>query len=177
MPEGFACGIRNHGLWNRNSTKEIRNPANDWNLDSSSTDKEFGIHSGESRIQDCLGLPYMVLHGATCWETYNSKTFILKRSMVSSQLYPQFLVSLWASSPGRSGSGARKGRRTCNYLSGIWTFALVSASRRLAEIWQLSRRRAKRELEVEFKFQRRSCKLSFLFQPHREIRAPWRACS
>ena len=60
MPEGFACGIRNRGLWNRNSAKEIWNPANDWNLDSSSTDKEFGIHSGESRIQDSLGL-----HGLT----------------------------------------------------------------------------------------------------------------
>ena len=58
--EGFARGIRNRGLWNRNSAKEIRNPANDWNLDSSSSDKEFGIHSGESRIQYILGL-----HGLT----------------------------------------------------------------------------------------------------------------
>ena len=68
-------------------------------------------------------LDYMVLHGAKCWAPYNSKTFILKRSMVSSQLYPQFLVSRWASSRARSGSGAGKGRRTCNYLSGIWTTA------------------------------------------------------
>ena len=51
---------RNRGLWNWNSTKEIRNPVNDWNLDSSSTGKEFGIHSGESRVQDSLGL-----HGLT----------------------------------------------------------------------------------------------------------------
>ena len=29
-------------------------------------------------------------------------------------------VSLWASSLGRSGGGAGKGRRTCNYVSGIW---------------------------------------------------------
>ena len=50
-------------------------------------------------------------------------------------------------------------------------FALVSASRWLAEIWQLSRRGATGELEVEFKFQRRSCKLSFLF-PFRRQSAP-----
>ena len=41
---------------------------------------------------------------------------------------------------------------------------LVSTSRWLAEIWKLSRRGATGQLEVEFKFQRRSCKLSFLFQ-------------
>ena len=35
----------------------------------------------------------------------------------------------------------------------------------LAEIWQLTRREATGELGVEFKFQRRSCKLSFLFLP------------
>ena len=39
----------------------------------------------------------------------------------------------------------------------LFTFALVSASRWLGEIWQLSRRGATEELEVEFKFQRRSC--------------------
>ena len=50
----------------------------------------------------------------------------------------------------------------------LFTFALVSASRWLAEIWQLSRRGATGELEVEFKFQRRSCKLSFLFPPRRQ---------
>ena len=48
------------------------------------------------------------------------------------------------------------------------TFALVSASRWLAKIWQLSRRGATGELEVEFKFRRRSCKLSFLFPPRRQ---------
>ena len=41
----------------------------------------------------------------------------------------------------------------------LFTFALVSASRWLAEIWQVSRRGAAGELEVEFKFQRPSCKL------------------
>ena len=43
--------------------------------------------------------------------------------------------------------------------------SLVSASRWLAEIWQLSWRGSTGKLEVEFKFQRRGCKLSFLFPP------------
>ena len=50
-------------------------------------------------------------------------------------------------------------------LKCFFTFMLISALRWLAEIWQFSRRGAKGELEVEFKFQRRSCKLSFLFPP------------
>ena len=45
----------------------------------------------------------------------------------------------------------------------FFTFALVSASRWLAEIWELSWRRATGELEVEFKFQRRSSKVSLPF--------------
>ena len=54
-------------LWNPqiwNTAQGIRNPTNDWNLESSSTDKESGIqyleflfHAMESRIQDCLGFP------------------------------------------------------------------------------------------------------------------------
>ena len=51
----------------------------------------------------------------------------------------------------------------------LFTFALVSASLWLAEIWQLSRRGATGELEVEL--QRPSCKFSFLFSPRRQ-RAP-----
>ena len=35
-------------------------------------------------------------------------------------------------------------------------------------IWQLSRRGATGELEMEFKFQRSSCELSFLFPPRRQ---------
>ena len=50
----------------------------------------------------------------------------------------------------------------------LFTFALVSSLRWLVEIWQLSRRGAVRKLEVAFKFQRRSCKLSFLFSPRRQ---------
>ena len=50
----------------------------------------------------------------------------------------------------------------------LFTFALISALRWLAEIWQLSQRGAKGELEVDFKFLRHSCKLSFLFPPHRQ---------
>ena len=52
----------------------------------------------------------------------------------------------------------------------LFTFALVFASRWLAEIWQLSRRGATGVLEM-VKFQRLSCKLSFIFQPHRQIAA------
>ena len=54
-------------------------------------------------------------------------------------------------------------------------FALVSASFWLAEIWQLSRRGATRESEVDFKFQRRSCKPSSVSCP--AARALRRACS
>ena len=36
------------------------------------------------------------------------------------------------------------------------------------EIWQTSWREATGELEVEFKFQRRSCKLSFVFPSRRQ---------
>ena len=49
-------------------------------------------------------------------------------------------------------------------------FAPVSTSRWLAEIWELRRRGTTRELEAEFKFQRRCCKFSFLFPP--AARAP-----
>ena len=46
----------------------------------------------------------------------------------------------------------------------LFTFAFVSTSRWLAEIWQLSLREATEELDVQFKFQRHRCKISFLFQ-------------
>ena len=51
----------------------------------------------------------------------------------------------------------------------LFTFALVSASRWLTKIWQLSRRGATVELEAEFKFQGRSCKLCFHFPSRRQI--------
>ena len=44
----------------------------------------------------------------------------------------------------------------------LFTFTLVSALRWLAEIWQLTQQGVTGELEVEFKFQWPSCKLSFL---------------
>ena len=51
----------------------------------------------------------------------------------------------------------------------LLTFALVSASRWLADIFkQLSPRWTTGELTVGFKFQRRSCKLSFVFTPRRQ---------
>ena len=51
----------------------------------------------------------------------------------------------------------------------LFTFALTYTSGWLVEIWQLSRQGATGELEVEFKFQRLSCKLSFLFLPLRDL--------
>ena len=57
----------------------------------------------------------------------------------------------------------------------LFTFALVSAASWLAEIWQLNRQRASGELEEEFIFQRRSCKLPSFSRP--AARAPERACS
>ena len=48
----------------------------------------------------------------------------------------------------------------------LFTFALISTLHWLAEIWQLSRRGATGRLEMEVKFQRPSCKLSFHFLPH-----------
>ena len=53
-------------------------------------------------------------------------------------------------------------------LQCLFRFALDSASCCLPEISLLSRPGATGELEVEFKSQRRSCKLSFLFPPHRQ---------
>ena len=50
----------------------------------------------------------------------------------------------------------------------LFTFVLVSTSRWLAEIWHSSWRNATGELEVEFKFQGHSCKLSFLFLPYHQ---------
>ena len=61
----------------------------------------------------------------------------------------------------------------------LFTFMLVSTSRWLEEIWQLSRREATGEMEVEFKFQSNSCELSFLcppFLPPAPTRALPRAC-
>ena len=47
----------------------------------------------------------------------------------------------------------------------LFTFTLVSTPLSLVEIWQLSWQGASGELEVEFKFQRHSCNLSFLPLP------------
>ena len=45
------------------------------------------------------------------------------------------LHSLWASSPGHSGSRAGKGRRACYYVSGIWITA-SKKSMRNADWWR-----------------------------------------
>ena len=49
-----------------------------------------------------------------------------------------------------------------------FTITLVSTLGWLVEIWQPSQKGATGELEVEFKFQRCTCKLSFLFLPRRQ---------
>ena len=48
--------------------KVIRNPANDWNRNPKSTDKECGlIHSVDSRIQDCFGPAYIITCGGSLY--------------------------------------------------------------------------------------------------------------
>ena len=107
--------------------------------------------------------------------------------------------SLRASSPRRSGGGAGKGKRACNYVSGIWippsiTLRLpvdcqITANQLEAEtsanVNKLRKIRAKGNDAITsvisakqhfaslfsmqiIKFQRRSCKISFLFAPHRQ---------
>ena len=152
-----------------------------------------------------LGFRGKTSHKICQWKKSLSNLFILwfKFFLGLNFIFLRFkliIISLRASSPGRSGDWAKKGKRACNYVSGIWisaskksmrkliggddisnevitsvrvfqflfTFAFVSASRWLVEIWQLSRRGDTGKLEVEFKFQRRSCELSFLFPPSRQ---------
>ena len=143
----------------------------------------------------------------SCWWCTNtslhSKCFLSSLSLAHPHYFAFILnffalfatvAQLAASSAGRSDSGAGKGRRACNYVSGIWISAskkvnakgwlaemtLVMTSLPLAcvfnvcfirahfcfllicKIWLLSRWGATGELEVEFKLQRHSCKLSFL---------------
>ena len=62
IQEIFACGIWNLGsfacgIWYPwNTAQGIWNPANDWSLDLVPRIWNPGV---ESRIQDCLGFPYM----------------------------------------------------------------------------------------------------------------------
>ena len=109
--------------------------------------------------------------------------------------------SLRANSLGRYGGGAGKGRRACNYVSGIWISASKKSMRNaywqrwisnevispgtsfsvfvyiharfLRAEWRKFDssvgRGAAGELEVELKFRRNSCNLSFLFPPRRQI--------
>ena len=116
--------------------------------------------------------------------------------------------SLRASSVKRSGGWAGKGRRACNYVSGIWIpppifpvarrrlSCQISTNQREAETSANINKHWKKRAKVNdvttnvisanqhfpstfsmpiFKFQRLSCKLSFLFPP--AARAPRRACS
>ena len=114
---------------------------------------------------------------------------------ISSSLCPKWLIidGLWASSSGRSDGGAGKGRRDCNYVSGIWipppipcgypSTKLSDFSANVNKHWKA---RAKGNDVIAkvisanqdfastfstqiFKFQRCSCKLSFIFPPRRQI--------
>ena len=51
--------IQDLGIWN--SAQEIRNPSFN-NKESEIQYMEFGFHSVESRIQDCLAFPYVMWH-------------------------------------------------------------------------------------------------------------------
>ena len=56
------------------------------------------------------------MRSSTCKDRYYS--FLLAVSVARAM--PLNIQGLQASSLGRSGGGARKGRRACNYVSGIW---------------------------------------------------------
>ena len=107
-----------------------------------------------------------------------------------------YATSLRASSPRRFEGGVGKKRRACNYVSGIWIpspippwltvdwavrFSPISAKRKRARMQTRAKgndvitnvisanQRFASTFSIQvFKFQRRSCKLSFLFRPHRQ---------
>ena len=56
--EIFARGILNPGLWNRNTTQGIRNPAKSGVQDPLTKIRNPGIDGVESEIKVYLGLPY-----------------------------------------------------------------------------------------------------------------------
>ena len=56
--------------------------------------------------------------------------------MQCSKLFICMLSSLWASSPGRSGGWAGKGRRACNYVSGIWILPPIPPLTELSDFRQ-----------------------------------------
>ena len=119
--------------------KESRIPLTIGIQNPSSTDKYW---NPESSIQDCPGFPYMGrVVGSTPFVRAtpfkflsHSFSFILLPlpSLLVRVLYHcneynasndySFLwcISLQSSSPGPCGWGAGKGRRACNYVSGIW---------------------------------------------------------
>ena len=128
----------------------------------------------------------MIINSSSYVQTIRLQHMTDRRKKV---MFLSFLKNiLRASSPGRCGGGAGKGRRACNCLWNLniciekvhakcwwaemilamtslplarifqcfFTFALVSASRWVAEIWQLSRRGVTGKVEVEFKFKLRA---------------------
>ena len=70
-------------------------------------------------------------------------SFTWSLSNVITLVTSRHVSSLQASSPGRSGSGARKEWRACNYVSLLWLpvdwavrFPLISANRKWARMWK-----------------------------------------
>ena len=97
---------------------------------------------------ECLSGRNSLGYSTVSKKLYSSMSY---RKLLLISIHPQIIdlsnpsSSLGASSLGHSGSGLGKGRRACNHVSGTTGV-----------------------LEMGFKFQRHSCKLSFLFLPHRQ---------
>ena len=56
---GFFCAIRYPGLWNGEFSSRIRKLTNDWNPETRFQWQRIGIQYLESRIQNCLGFPFI----------------------------------------------------------------------------------------------------------------------
>ena len=68
----------------------------------------------------------------SCFLSISQSISCLFTHIASSELKSLFKIrtSLWASSRGCSGGGAGKGRRACNYVSGIWISASTNQKSR-----------------------------------------------
>ena len=102
--EFFCCGIRNPGLWNQEFSSrnpESRIPSS-IDKDSSIQYRESGTYSVESRIQDCLGFPYMerianqfqkqqLLFHLLLWITHQTRLWILLTNSLAQMRVNQIL--------------------------------------------------------------------------------------
>ena len=83
--EIFACGIKKTGLWNREYSSW--NPESHLRLEFAIQYLESGIHAVESRIQDCLGFPYVgrAVSRRECLRTRNR--YVLKFQELSNSRF------------------------------------------------------------------------------------------